>query len=38
MASIPGNLIQIGVAAAIVCVVIRPIEITAQKIGVHQFA
>lgn len=38
VASIPGNLVQIGVAAAVVCVVIRPLEVTAGKIGVHQFA
>ena len=37
-ASIPGNLVQIGVAAVVVAVVIRPIELAASKIGVHQFA
>ncbi|MCI5951494.1 MAG: ECF transporter S component [Anaerostipes sp.] len=38
VASIPGNLVQIGVAAVVVAVVIRPIELAASKIGVHQFA
>ncbi|MDO4168667.1 MAG: ECF transporter S component [Lachnospiraceae bacterium] len=38
VASIPGNLVQIGVAVAVVCVVIRPIEVAASKIGIRQFA
>ncbi|MDO4942626.1 MAG: ECF transporter S component [Lachnospiraceae bacterium] len=38
VSSIPGNLVQIGVAAAAVCVVIRPVELAVKKIGIHQFA
>lgn len=37
-ASIPGNLVQIGVAAAVVCVVIKPVELACKSMGVAQTA
>lgn len=38
VSSIPGNLVQIGVAAVAVCIVIRPVELAVKKIGIQQFA
>ena len=36
--SVPGNVVQIAVAAVIVLIVIEPIEIAVKKIGITQFA
>ena len=38
MTSVPGNVVQIAVAAVIVLIVIEPIEIAVKKIGITQFA
>lgn len=38
VASIPGNVVQIVVAMVITIVAIRPVEIAAQRIGIHTFA
>ena len=36
--SVPGNVVQIAVAAVIVLIVIEPIEVAVKKIGITQFA
>ena len=38
MTSVPGNVVQIAVAAVVVLIVIEPIEIAVKKIGITQFA
>lgn len=36
--SVPGNIVQIGVAIVVTVVVVRPVEMAAQRIGIHKFA
>ena len=38
ISSVPGNVVQIAVAAVVVLIVIEPIEIAVKKIGITQFA
>ena len=37
VASIPGNLVQIGVAAVITLVVIAPLNVAAKRVGLRKF-
>lgn len=38
LSSIPGNIVQVAVASAVVLAVIRPVEIAVGRMGIRQFA
>lgn len=38
LSSVPGNLVQMGTAIVVVLIIIRPIEVAVNRMGIHQFA